>query len=38
MTKNPSSQIGVAVAVIPDPDHPGCSVYCLRDAYLGYHP
>lgn len=31
-------QVGVVVAVIPDPDHPEYSVYWLRDACLVYHP
>jgi glucoamylase len=31
-------QVGVVVAVIPDPEHPEYSVYWLRDACLVYHP
>jgi glucoamylase len=31
-------QVGVVVAVIPDPNHPEFSVYWLRDACFVYHP
>ena len=31
-------QVGMVLAVIPDPNHPEYSVYWLRDACLVYHP
>ena len=31
-------QVGLTLAVIPDPNHPEYSVYWLRDACLVYHP
>ncbi|KAF8494643.1 Six-hairpin glycosidase-like protein [Russula emetica] len=32
------ADVGVVVAVIPDPEHPEYSVYWLRDGCLVYHP